>query len=113
MVIEGKFFGYTCRMSAIDTLLSYDAEERKGWEPMAIYDPFGQGYMHDWRLEEVVKEGARRALRGREPGPSGNEAVLRALKALAFRMEMVREDAEVREALQRMARNPGRYYEGW
>lgn len=29
---------------------------------MGVYDPFNQGYMHDWRLEEAVREGVRRAL---------------------------------------------------
>ncbi|MCS7242052.1 hypothetical protein [Candidatus Caldatribacterium sp.] len=29
---------------------------------MTSYDPFRQGYLHDWRLEEAVREGVRRAL---------------------------------------------------
>jgi len=29
---------------------------------MSVYDPFDQGYMHDWRLEEAVRLGVRRAL---------------------------------------------------
>lgn len=78
---------------------------------MAIYDPFDQGYMHDWRLEEAVKEGVRRALRGRDLGTSGNEEVLRALRTLAFQMEMAQEDAETREALRRLAQNPRLYYD--
>jgi len=84
---------------------------------MAIYDPFDQGYMHDWRLEEAVKEGVRRALRGRDLGTSGNEDVLRALRALAFQMEMAQEDAELEKSLRMLARDREwerqRYFDEW
>jgi hypothetical protein len=30
---------------------------------MAVYDPLNQGYMHDWRLDEAVRVGVRRATR--------------------------------------------------
>lgn len=79
---------------------------------VASYDPFGQGYMHDWRLEEAVKEGVRRVLRerGRESLET-NAELLQAIRALVHEMEMAREDAEVREALRWIARNPRRYYD--
>lgn len=79
---------------------------------MTGYDPFNQGYMHDWRLEEAVKEGVRRVLRERGCESSGtNVELLQAIRALVHEMEVAREDAEVREALWWMARNPRRYYD--
>jgi|YNPBryulayer2012_1023412.scaffolds.fasta_scaffold24483_2 hypothetical protein len=29
---------------------------------MSVYDPFNQGYAHDWRLEEAVRAGVERAM---------------------------------------------------
>ncbi len=80
---------------------------------MAGYDPFDQGYMHDWRLEEAVKEGVRRALQERGLGASSGMGpeILQAIRVLIREMELAREDAEVREALRWMARNPRRYYD--
>lgn len=91
-------------MSAIDTLLRYDEEKMKGGLSVSVYDPFGQGYMHDWRLEEAVKEGVRRALRGLDKAsPEEREALLQEIRALAFQLESAREDAEVYNALRRLA----------
>ena len=71
---------------------------------VAVYDPFGQGYMHDWRLEEAVKEGVRRALRGLGRASSEErEALLQEIRALAFQLELAREDAEFYSALRRLA----------
>lgn len=65
---------------------------------MAIYDPFRQGYMHDWRLEEPVKEGVHQAFSGSQSS-FDDERLLRVLQALAFQAEMAREEAEFAQSL--------------
>ena len=70
---------------------------------MAVYDPFGQGYMHDWRLEEAVKEGVRRAFSQRNSSLD-EEKLHRALRALAMQAEMNREDAEFLQSLRALYR---------
>lgn len=70
---------------------------------MAVYDPFGQGYMHDWRLEEAVKEGVRRAFSQRNSSLD-EEKLHRALRALTMQAEMNREDAEFLQGLRALYR---------
>lgn len=74
---------------------------------MAGYDPFDQGHMHDWRLEEAVKEGVRWTLRkrGLEASSETGAELLQAIRALIREMEFAREDAEIGFlALSRIAR---------
>jgi len=70
---------------------------------VAVYDPFGQGYMPDWRLEEAMKEGVRRAFSQRSSS-FDEEKLHRALRALAMQAEMDREDAEFLQGLRALYR---------
>jgi len=85
---------------------------------MAIHDPLNQGYMHDWRLDEAVRVGVKRATRELsgelrdlvqevverlDRRPSGDWGVLQALlgRIVALEERLARHQEEVLRALEK------------